>query len=215
MRAIDLALSALALGGLYVVWRVNGPAPRPGPRPSTSAVSSANVIEKYVNPAMRLASGKRFTVAPLWDVDRNTWARQNYSDAQVTLARLGLRMPDAEELDEIARRKDAYILKPVTLVNSAADSAKMATEEFWQRHDRGVAAQIEQLGWEPSKGPLVSVGKHWYRGAPTGRAYLHGWYVPRGEQPGGGFSRVIQNRGTTAHNDRHIDYSSTIIGVES
>ena len=182
--------------------------------PSTATVARTDpnaVVSRYGMGVLR--SGKAFTLAPLWDANRNTWARTDYRTGIAALQRLGLRYPTFEELDEIASRPDALILEPVTLVQSAADAARMASEDFWTRHDRAVAAQLEKNPAALGSVPVVSIGKHWAAGAPTGRSWLHGWYVPKGTQPGGGYSKIIQNRGKTAHDDRHVDYSSTLIGV--
>lgn len=181
---------------------------------STSTIARTRpdaVVSRYGMGVLK--SGKAFTLAPLWDADRNTWARTDYKTGKDALARLGLRYPTFEELDEIANRPDALILQPVGLVQSTADSLKMATEEFWKRHDQAIADQLAKYPGALGSRPVVSIGKHWAAGAPPGRAWLHGFYIPKGTQPGGGYSKIIQNRGTTAHDDRHIDYSSTLIGV--
>jgi hypothetical protein len=163
----------------------------------------------------KLDSGHEFTLAPLWDSEHDCWARLNYRDSLIALDRLGMRMPTFNELDQIASREDAIILQPVTLVRTKEDSLKMGSWEFWQKHDEKVAKQIADREWD-EKVPLVSVGKHWAAGAPAGRAWLHGWYLPKKDKLGNiipGYSGIIQKRGTSAHDNKHLDYSSTIICV--
>ncbi len=196
------------------------PPPKPSAPPTSKRHTSliSNVSEKYGRGTLK--SGKRFTLAPVWDDSEHTWARADYDDGAQALARLGLRYPTFEELDEIASMPDALILKPCTLVNSAEDGLLMGTKGFWDKHDLCVQAQLDTASWD-GKSPLVSVGKHWAHGAPKGRSWLHGWYVPKGSdsptwQPkaGQGYSKAIQNRGKTFHDSKHVDYSSTLIGVE-
>lgn len=195
--------------------------------PNRAPYQTTKVLPPELLDSLRLKSGKRFTRVPLRDAElaldgqTRLWARADYDNGARLLDSVGLRFPTFDELDEIASRPDALILEPCTLVQTASDAREMATvfqtsegkPGFWARHDACVAAQLESA---PSgfAGPVVSIGKHWALGAPPGRSWLHGWYVPRGAQPGGGYSKIIQNRGTTAHNSKQVDYSSTLIGVE-
>jgi len=228
VRVWGIILTGSTLAGLFLLARravasaspqpapqaqsVPQPAPQAQPMPQTSKRSESSdpstVFERFGRG--KLSSGKGFTLAPLFDPEHSTWARLDYNQAERALARLGLRMPTFEELDEIANRTDAVILEPCTLVKTKDDSLKMGTLEFWERHDRCVADQIKARGWD-GNAPLVSVGKHWALGADAAHSWLHGWYVPKS---GGGYSRIIQNRGKTAHDRAQRDYSSTVIGVE-
>ena len=188
----------------------------PTPQPSSLRYQTliGNTKEKYGRVALK--SGKGFTLAPLWDTFNDTWARADYQSAEKILASHGLRMPTFDELDEVASRPDVTITK---LCNQPP-TAQMATKAWWDKFDLCIQGELDRLGWSGSTPVLF--GKAWALvvGAPTytklGQlaSWLHGFYVPKGDAPGSGFSSIVQNRGKTAHDRGHVDYSQLLYGVE-
>lgn len=172
----------------------------------------ANTVERYDR--LTLKSGKRFTLAPLWDTLNNTWARADYDHGLLALAPKGLRYPTFAELDEIASRPDTLI----TPLCNQPPTDQMATREWWEKFDLCIQAALDIAGWDGTT--PVFFGKSWAHGANTftdkgqPASWLHGFYTPKGKQPGGGYSTIVQNRGKTAHDRGHVDYSQLLYGVE-
>lgn len=189
----------------------------PTPMPSALAYQTllGNTTEKY-GPRITLKSGKGFTLAPLWDTFNNTWARADYSNAEKILASHGLRMPTFDELDEVASRPDTLI----TALCNQPPTGAMGTKAWWDKFDLCIQGELDRAGWAGTTPVLF--GKAWALvvGSPTYTkqgalaSWLHGFYTPKKPQPGGGYSSIVQNRGKTAHDRGHVDYSQLLYGVE-
>jgi len=148
----------------------------------------------------RLASGE-----PLF-------ARLDYAGALAWCALHGCNLPSAAELE--AARVAGLTLRPVTLpIASTLQAADL--------HDVTVWAQLAAAGWAHGV-PVSGAGKHWVRGAPAGRAWLMGWFVPKVEaygsktRTGPGWVQPAPAAGSLgAHTDSHVDYSSTTLVVRA
>lgn len=132
--------------------------------------------------------------APLIDEPTGLYSRFNYLEAGEAAARLGVRLPTPNEIDEIrdAAIANKCLLSPICLpdvsmchaagipLGSAAEDTfrnnNMASEAWVRAHDRQVADQLIKLGWPPGT-PCFNLGKHYAAGAPKGRAWLKGWWL--------------------------------------
>ncbi len=167
------------------------------------------------------------SVEPLRDASTGGYAHLCYRGALEALERLGATMATAGDIDAL---RDAGInLAPVLLPDAAIcheagvrldDEAgkqrlrvlNMMGLTWAQNHDAQVQAQLDALAWDGSR-PVANAGKHWIAGAPTGRAWLKGWwlassrhYIQAGtERPG--------DRGF--HDDEYADYPTTTVARRS
>lgn len=139
-----------------------------------------------------LQSGGR--VAVFRDSETGLWARADYDTNEAFARAQGGELLTKEQFDEIART--GFFTRPVTLVQTASDSARMATREFAERHDAGVRAQL--VGYDGTR-PIV-MGKVWLKGAPPGKSLNYGFWDGK---------KMIQSPGR-AHDRRHVDYSQLV-----
>ena len=136
------------------------------------------------------------TAEPLRDSATGLYARLTYREALAACARLGCRLPTAVEVDAIrddALKPGGCLLTPVTLPDAemtapivgpgyqaafaAMLAANMGGQPWCELHDSRVAAQLAAMGWDQSR-PAMNAGKWYIGGAPAGRAWLQGWWVP-------------------------------------
>jgi hypothetical protein len=154
--------------------------------------------------------------APLGDVapphESIRYARIPYRDALRYCATEGYQLLTADVLG--AMRDVLPTIAPVTL----PATARMSSVEWSRVHDATVA---ERLGGAVV---AVNIGKHWVQGAPGGRSWLMGWWVPdlapwtydektgRPTRRGPGWVQPRPAAGSRGvHDDRHLDYSMTTL----
>lgn len=147
-----------------------------------------------------LAPGAAITAEPLRDARTGLYARLGYRSALAAARAAGATLPtpdDIEALHALAVRGGAVELPPVTLPTLAmvratgyegpaegedyADAAQrlrvasMRSEAWCRLHDAAVAGALAAARWDGAR-PVAGAGKHWVAGAPSGRAYLMGWW---------------------------------------
>lgn len=111
--------------------------------------------------------------------------------------------------------REGVRLDPVTLVRTAADTARMRGRDFCEAHDRRVWDQLERIGWDGTK-PVANVGKDSIRRPPEAvrrnpdAMRNGGWITVGPDGVAGTFDDVaIQGGGDGSehHNRRYTDYS--------
>lgn len=146
--------------------------------------------------------------APLGDVapphESIRYARIPYRDALRYCATEGYALLSADALE--AMRDVLLTIAPVTL----PATNRMSSVEWSRVHDATVA---ERLG---GQNVAVNIGKHWIAGAPGGRSWLMGWWVPDlggyGPRKGPGWVQPRPTKGSRGvHDDRHVDYAMTTL----
>lgn len=124
------------------------------------------------------------TALPLVDTARSLpngmplFARLTYSDALRVADRMGARLVSRETLEAMCRQATT-ILEPFTL---PAD-ALMSTVERSEKHDAEMWRRLDALQ-DDEDHLVLGVGKHFIAGAPSGRAYLMGWWTEHLERYG-------------------------------
>lgn len=104
-----------------------------------------------------------------------------YADGMAALKRLGLEpltTYDVETLHDLATRGQCIELPAFT------STATAETSLAWRKvSDKANRDNMLRLGWKPGM-RVCNFGKGWIAGAPAGRAWLMGWWVPRVEAYG-------------------------------
>lgn len=145
--------------------------------------------------------GGSITPLPLLDKRTGLYARLSYAGALEAAKRLGGRLPTWQEALKIWQ-KGARI-KPVQLVFEKYDQLRMKSLAYAVHHDKKVADQLEEMGWDGKK-PVANVGKWWVAGAAPGHAWLYGWW----ENPKSDTARQGIPAGEGHHDDAHHDYGT-------
>lgn len=170
----------------------------------------------------------RVTQSPLQALGKSwTFERLTYRDACDYAARKVLAtnawVISRETLRALYQCSNTIALPIVTLPNASVRAATprragesisqyesrllldMNSPTWYEAHDE-VTAQNSRLFADSPGDPIVlNVGKHWIRHAPKGRSHLMGW-----RRLDGSFLQEPSPYGAPgAHNDLHVDYSST------
>lgn len=124
-----------------------------------------------------LSNGLEYTALPLIDSaiytpDSLGFARLTYPDAKAAAARHGGRLPTPEEAAQIW--KEGARIHVHGLVRTNYDENHMRSLRYARRYDADVAKQLKD--WDGAT-PVANAGKWWVDGAPSGRAYLMGWWA--------------------------------------
>ncbi len=141
---------------------------------------------------------------PMLDARSGLFARLSYGDLLQVAAREG----QGAQLCTMATLRDAWRvgvrLRPVQLVRTAADAARMMGRAMCDEHDLAVLEQLAAHVGDPRV--VANCGKQWVRAVPPdvvspGRARNGGWFDAQGVpvQPGG--------RGSEHHDRSYTDYS--------
>lgn len=169
-----------------------------------------------------LRDGWEYTAIPLLDLaahlDDGTTpicAQHAYADAKVALARHGLVMLDADDLEHLHAL--AVAGKAVEL--PAFTGTPTAETDLANRRisDQANRAALVKAGWTPGT-PVANFGKGWIDGAPDGRAWLMGWWVRElarygGSRRGPGFIQprpATGSRGAHGAHDHADDGTNTV-----
>lgn len=145
---------------------------------------------------------------------RPVMARLTYRDALAVAERHDARLISPDEVQlrhEMAKRGEALELVAYTGTPTAETDLVHS-----ERHDADCWRQLEALGWDGQ--PVANFGKHWVHGAPKGRAWLMGWWVPKLEAYGMGYGPgFVQPRPLSGsrgpHDDQHHDDGTTTVLV--
>lgn len=135
-------------------------------------------------------------------------ARLTYRDALALATREGASLISIDQVTELHDR--AEIEPPPITMPATRD---MASLEWSEAHD----SRLYQLTHGVA-GLVANAGKHWVAGAPPGRAWLRGWWVPHVERYGAtgrtgpGFVQECRG-GQGPHDDLHHDYGTTTMLV--
>lgn len=136
------------------------------------------------------------------------FARLTYRSALEVAAMHGAQLPTRDQvykLHNVGLQLEPFTL-PITMDLSGSE-----------RHDREVWRRLRSSGWDGGK-PVSGAGKHWIAGAPSGRAYLAGWWTAHLERytttrRGPGFIQEGSAFGRGPHDDQHHDYGTTTMLV--
>jgi peptidoglycan hydrolase-like protein with peptidoglycan-binding domain len=216
-------LGALGLAGA-------GPESAPPTLPTGAYLTPLDALSP---PAwLPLAPGTAITAEPLRDARTGLYARLSYRSALAAARAAGASLPtpdDIEALHALASQGRAVELPPVTLPTPAmvratgyegpavgedyADAAQrmrvasMRSEAWCRLHDDTVATALAAARWDGGR-PVAGAGKHWVAGAPSGRAYLMGWWQ------GGKWIQPRPPVGARGfHDDLYTDYATTTLLV--
>lgn len=128
-----------------------------------------------------------YTAIPVLDVSEHLddgtpiCGQFTYADGMAALKRLGLEpltAYDLETLHDLATRGECIELPAFT------STATAETSLAWRKvSDAANRANMMRMGWKPGM-RVSNFGKGWVAGAPAGRAWLMGWWVPRVEAYG-------------------------------
>lgn len=161
------------------------------------------IAEVHSSGWFRLPSGVEVTALPLIaSSEPLLFAHLDYESALRVAARYSaelLHYDTVSELHDVASAAGTE-LEPHII---PADSL-MSSIERCRQHDGAVFAELARRGWD-GKTPVANAGKHWTAGAPSGRAYLRGWWQ------GGRFIQAGSTTGQGPHNDLHEDYATTTV----
>ena len=170
-----------------------------------------------IHPAgwLALPSGVQITCMPLVDRETSLYARLSPVQAAAWCSARGMRLPTAQELDDLHMR--ALHIDPVTLPTmdmlraagvvtnnqAAIDSyrnAHMRSRAWCEAHDEEVADRLAAVQWNNQ--PVANAGKHW-----TTAGGIYGWWQSTG--------RRIQNLSYAHRSSSHTDYATTTHVVRS
>jgi len=168
-----------------------------------------------VHPAgwLALPSGVQITCMPLVDRETSLYARLSPVQAAAWCAARGMRLPSAQELDQLHVR--ALHIDPVTLPTmdmlraagvptnnqAAIDSyrnAHMRSKAWCEAHDEEVSKRLARAKWNLQ--PCANCGKHW-----TTAGGIYGWWQSTG--------RRIQHLSYAHRSSTHTDYATTTHAV--
>ena len=163
-----------------------------------------------------------YTAIPLLDTSQKLsdgqtpiCAQLNYAGCREACRRLGLEMltaDDLEHLHTLATRGQCIELPAFTNTPTAETSLAERVKS-----DEGNRRNLAKAGYRPGM-RVTGFGKEWVAGAPPGRAWLMGWWVPRVEaygitsRKGPGF---IQPRPTPGGQGAHDEISQADDGTNS
>jgi len=149
--------------------------------------------------------------------DAVVFARLTYRDALAAAARLGAELVHPTHVERLHWL--ASVGQAVEVPAYTGTPVAEKTLEHSLRHDAACWAALVKMHWD-GKSPAANVGKHWVAGAPAGRSYLMGWWVPNVRaygittRSGPGFIQAAPVPGSKGpHSDNHFDDGTTTLLV--
>lgn len=128
-----------------------------------------------------LRDGWEVLVVPLLDATEqledgtHICAQLTYADAERALARHGLVMLDPDDVGHLHRlAADGKAIELPAFTGTPTAEVSLAARKVSDTANR---KSLTASGWMPGT-PVANFGKGWVAGAPAGRAWLMGWWVP-------------------------------------